>query len=786
MYGLLIESIADFTKRVYGNVIWENVRKKARIDHYTFSSHQQYSETLMLKLLKCLAEVTGEDINELMESLGVEFVDFVGRYGYDRILKVLGRHMRDFLNGLDNLHEYMRFSYHKLKPPSFFVEKESATGLILHYRSKRKGFLYYVRGQIKAVGKIFYNLDVKIEVLSDKIEGELTHVVFQLFFKNDQYIRDLTNSSASMTSLRHKERMIDSNLPIRSETFFELFPFHVVFKKNLVVVSIGDGLAQAMKHAEGERITDLFNLIRPLVAFTWDNIISHTNNVFEITTIEPIRRSSSPTNEDEPKERKIVPRQSSTEFDEHLKLKGQMLYVTDWDAIIFLATPVLENLELMFNTGFYINDLSMHDSSRDLVLVGTQQSAELKLALDQEKTKSKALEDSMKKLDVEMKRTDQLLYQMIPKKIADRLRSGEAVMNLCEVVSSCTILFSDVVGFTSTCSQLSPMEVVSMLNTMYTKFDKCLEQHDVYKVETIGDAYMVVSGLPERTNNHAVEIVEYAFDMLNAIATIPNPATGEPMRIRVGCHSGPVVAGVVGLKMPRYCLFGDTVNTASRMESTSEAMKIHISQSTKAFIQGKYKIVERGKLEVKGKGEMKTFFVLAKLDADGKSIKCPFTEVIEEYQRKHGVDLNERKMKTEEKETFVLANGEVQADDAVLTSSDGSSEKLKTRNDKKPIKQDSIDSADNKSLRTETIQPAKAETTPRKVDPIKEESTHHSHTNGSVKNHKQESNIDDDIAKLAKLRAQKNAESHASSQKENLSAHQQHPEQLKTVTCNLI
>jgi guanylate cyclase len=93
----------------------------------------------------------------------------------------------------------------------------------------------------------------------------------------------------------------------------------------------------------------------------------------------------------------------------------------------------LENLEIMFHTGFYINDLSMHDSSRDLVLVGTQQSAELKLALDQEKQKSKAIEESIKKLDIEMKKTDQLLYQMIPKKVADRLRSGESVMNLCEV-----------------------------------------------------------------------------------------------------------------------------------------------------------------------------------------------------------------------------------------------------------------------------------------------------------------------------------------------------------------
>ncbi|CAF3998902.1 unnamed protein product, partial [Rotaria sp. Silwood1] len=92
----------------------------------------------------------------------------------------------------------------------------------------------------------------------------------------------------------------------------------------------------------------------------------------------------------------------------------------------------LENLDAMFNTGLFINDLSMHDSSRDLVLAGTQQSAELKLALDQEKQKSKALEDSMRKLDVEMKKTDLLLYQMIPKKIADRLRSGEKAANLCE------------------------------------------------------------------------------------------------------------------------------------------------------------------------------------------------------------------------------------------------------------------------------------------------------------------------------------------------------------------
>lgn len=210
------------------------------------------------------------------------------------------------------------------------------------------------------------------------------------------------------------------------------------------------------------------------------------------------------------------------------------------------------------------------------------------------------------------------------------------------------------------------MEVVSMLNAMYTKFDRALEKHDVYKVETIGDAYMVVSGLPEKTNNHAHSIVDMAFDMLNSIATLPNPATGEPMNIRVGCHSGPVVAGVVGLKMPRYCLFGDTVNTASRMESTSEKMKIHISQSTMALMShDRYNVVERGKLEVKGKGEMKTYFVQSRNDSQGKPIRCPFQDILEDYARKnpHKVteevsskkEMEQKFTKTEEKSTKLPA-----------------------------------------------------------------------------------------------------------------------------------
>ncbi|GBP27757.1 Soluble guanylate cyclase 88E [Eumeta japonica] len=305
-----------------------------------------------------------------------------------------------------------------------------------------------------------------------------------------------------------------------------------------------------------------------------------------------------------------------------LHLKGQMIYMENWRMMMYLGTPVMPDLAALVSTGLYINDLSMHDFSRDLMLAGTQQSVELKLALDQEQQKSKKLEESMRKLDEEMKRTDELLYQMIPKQVADRLRNGENPIDTCEMFDSVSILFSDVVTFTEICSRITPMEVVSMLNAMYSIFDTLTERNRVYKVETIGDAYMVVSGAPEKEDNHAEKVCDMALDMVDAITDLKDPSTGSHLSIRVGVHSGAVVAGIVGLKMPRYCLFGDSVNTASRMESTSEAMRIHISQTTQELLSPTYMVTERGEIQVKGKGSMKTYWL------EGRECRPPLNKVI--------------------------------------------------------------------------------------------------------------------------------------------------------------
>ncbi|XP_022085445.1 uncharacterized protein LOC110976476 [Acanthaster planci] len=185
-------------------------------------------------------------------------------------------------------------------------------------------------------------------------------------------------------------------------------------------------------------------------------------------------------------------------------------------------------------------------------------------------TYASKLTEKTVELNTEKKRSDSLLYRMLPRPVAKQLRSGEDVN--AESFERVSIFFSDIVDFTEISAKSTPMQVVVFLNSLYQLFDERIETYDVYKVETIGDAYMVVSGLPMRNGNrHAGEVASLALDLMDRAAEFRIPhLPSDRLRLRVGLHTGPCVAGVVGSKMPRYCLFGDTVNTASRMESHGE------------------------------------------------------------------------------------------------------------------------------------------------------------------------------------------------------------------------
>ncbi|XP_046368235.2 atrial natriuretic peptide receptor 1-like isoform X2 [Haliotis rufescens] len=210
------------------------------------------------------------------------------------------------------------------------------------------------------------------------------------------------------------------------------------------------------------------------------------------------------------------------------------------------------------------------------------------------------------------KRAEDLLYMMLPRSVANQLVKGESVA--AESYEQVTIYFSDICGFTAMSAESTPMQVIALLNDLYTTFDSIIENFDVYKVETIGDAYMVVSGLPIRNGNlHAREICRMSLSILDAVLSfkighMPN----RQLKLRIGLHTGSVCAGVVGQKMPRYCLFGDTVNTTSRMESNGLPLKIHVSPQTKEVLDTfhTFQLELRGPVEMKGKGEIITWWLL--------------------------------------------------------------------------------------------------------------------------------------------------------------------------------
>ncbi|XP_055334434.1 atrial natriuretic peptide receptor 2-like [Paramacrobiotus metropolitanus] len=223
----------------------------------------------------------------------------------------------------------------------------------------------------------------------------------------------------------------------------------------------------------------------------------------------------------------------------------------------------------------------------------------------------KTVDERTLQLREEQSKIQGLLYELLPPSVADRLITTRKVDP--EPFECVTIYFSDIVSFTTIAAESTPDQVVHMLNLLYQLFDSVIENYDAYKVETIGDAYMVVSGLPNRNGNkHATICSLLALNILHVSREFRIPHRQyEMLEIRIGIHSGPCVAGVVGTKMPRYCLFGDTVNTASRMESTSEANRIQLSPATYELIKSKnmFTVMSRGEINVKGKGAMETYWL---------------------------------------------------------------------------------------------------------------------------------------------------------------------------------
>ncbi|XP_051799315.1 guanylate cyclase soluble subunit beta-2 [Acanthochromis polyacanthus] len=629
MYGFINSCLQSLVRERFGEEIWDKLSSLPGVQD-SFMTYTVYDDVLTISLVQEVCSLLGISADVFLKLFGEHFFNFCKEAGYDTMLRTLGGNLIEFIGNLDALHSYLALSYQEMNAPSFRVETTEDGEMLLHYYSDRRGLFYIVPGIMEAVAREFFDSNVSMEVLNqceeDERTGKKEHVVFLVKqtsktsdrektsgpvvgvggcpfdFSQEEFYRKLRVRTSSLSGKRRGWKLIRAvvlsqrdilqrtftpcypeKLWMEERCFCNAFPFHVIFDADLKVKQTGVNIQKFVPglKAPGAKLDQFFSILHPQVTLTIESIRKFINSQF-------VLKSSSD-------------RQT-------LKLRGQMLWMESLGCMLYLCSPKLRSLQELQDVGLHLADLAQHDVTRDLVLLNQQRLAEMELT-NQLERKKEELRILSQHLEAEKQKTETLLYAMLPRHIANQLKDGKRVE--AGEFEVCTILFSDVVTFTNICAACEPIHIVHMLNSMYSKFDRLTNIHDIYKVETIGDAYMVVGGVPVPTETHAHRVANFALGMRIAAREVTNPVTGKPIQIRVGLHTGPVLAGVVGQKMPRYCLFGDTVNTASRMESHGLPDHIHLSSSTyRELKDAGFHIEERGQVEVKGKGQMNTYFLL--------------------------------------------------------------------------------------------------------------------------------------------------------------------------------
>ena len=444
----------------------------------------------------------GLPLDAILEKFGEHFFQYCVQSGYDRILRVLGRNLREFLCNLDALHDHLASIYQGINAPSFRTTDCSDGSLLLHYYSAREGLGNIVVGIVKTVAKEILNTTVDMHILQDKTK-EYDHMIFVIETeqasngKQSHSHMSLDFPTSSRLKLgttgqlqQHRLRSQKFNSFMTVASFCRCFPFHIVFDRSLIIRQFGVGLrkyfTQFSSKDDSRKLifTNLFQLSRPRMQFSFNAILAHINTVFVVVSrnscgrfrrISPTKPCGNPGTSGSGSVKGPA---------DELRLKGQMIYASQSDCIIFLCSPRFGSLEELSNAGILLSDIPVHDATRELLLTAHAYAPARELVGKLEES-SNDLRKLQARLIEDKKNTDDLLHEILPKKVAAKLRLNEPVPG--ETYNLVTILFSDIVGFTSLCSSenVVPMDIVKLLNKLYTYFDMMTGFHDVYKVSLI-------------------------------------------------------------------------------------------------------------------------------------------------------------------------------------------------------------------------------------------------------------------------------------------------------------
>ena len=463
-----------------------NMQIKGDLSHINrlLHAHDFFCVLTSFTNLRYFFFVSGLDINAALEGFGAHFFHYTVQSGYDQILRVLGRNLQDFLCNLDALHDHLANIYPGMEAPSFRCTEAEDGALLLHYYSRRSGLESIVIGLVKTICTDVLNTKVTVNILGKKGENGYDHTIFAIYEETDQTASSKlgllsthgeTNGDVNANYLKND---IDDN-PMNVMSFCKAFPFHILFDEDLTIIQAGVAILRVLNRQSGSKIkfNEVFTLQRPKLDLSFAPILAHINTVFVVETKDgiipcgacgPTRASCS------------VCGKPSKGKGPKIRLKGQMVHVPESNALLFLCSPRVADLDALRAQGLYLSDFPLHDATRDLIFMTHTRSAERELVEQLEETSN-----NLKKMESclidDKKRTDDLLHSILPPNVADKLRVNQAVE--AENYKLVTILFSDIVGFTALCSndQVVPMDIVRMLNRLYTYFDMLSGVNEVYK-----------------------------------------------------------------------------------------------------------------------------------------------------------------------------------------------------------------------------------------------------------------------------------------------------------------
>ncbi|XP_029571964.1 guanylate cyclase soluble subunit alpha-2 [Salmo trutta] len=569
--------------------------------------------------------VLGVRFCELRERFGEEFFGLCFEEN-ERVLRAVGGNLQDFFNGFDAILEHIRTSTGRRassESPSFQCkdphEEERGGGggrervggklLLLHCFNPAPVVGLAMPGLIRAVARRIFHSQVVVKEaapLAPLLPNEDAEhsggdspptptpspsppspsapvCLSFLIRETSPSPPYIPPSSVTLPTETSKQTLpplslSPTDLRIGPATFCRAFPFHLVLGPSMELLQLGEGLRRQARIEPHRTFSfrDCFEIISPRIPPTFQAILLRLASPFTIRTRPDCSQSGT--------KEKVM------------EVKGQMIHVPESSTLMFLGSPRVDKLEELMGRGLYLSDIPIHDATRDVILVGQQAKAQDGLKNRMDKLKA-TLEKTHQALEEEKRRTVDLLYSIFPGDVAQKLWQGESVP--ARKFDDVTMLFSDIVGFTAVCAQCTPMQVISMLNELYTRFDYQCGILDVYKIETIGDAYCVAGGLHQKIDSHAKPIALMALKMMELSEEVLTPDS-KSIKLRIGIHTGSVLAGVVGVRMPRYCLFGNNVTLASKFESGSHPRCINVSPTTYRLLKDdcSFSFVPRSRLEL--------------------------------------------------------------------------------------------------------------------------------------------------------------------------------------------